>query len=147
METGQEFLFGAAWYPEWEPEGAWLEDLERMKDAGLNTVRIAEFSWEHIEPKPGHFNFDLYDRVMHRCAERHPSGTSTPLCHVTGSHPCWPSINSTTSRPTTIGALTETETASTATATTVSVRSVCGLNPDTPMGARRDFLILFLGRR
>ncbi len=63
------FLFGAAWYPEWEPEGAWEGDLIRMREAGLNAVRIAEFSWEQIWPAPERFDFSLYDQVVARCAE------------------------------------------------------------------------------
>jgi beta-galactosidase GanA len=63
------FYYGTAWYPEWEPEGEWRSDLDNMKRAGLNTVRIAEFSWEHLEPRPGEFHFELYDQVMARCEE------------------------------------------------------------------------------
>ena len=63
------FNYGVAWYPEWEPEGEWKRDLERMREAGLNTVRICEFSWEHFEPRPGEFHFDFYDAVIRRCEE------------------------------------------------------------------------------
>ena len=63
------FLLGAAWYPEWEPLGEWEKDLARMKEAGLNAVRIAEFSWEAMWPQPDHFDFGLYDRVMKRCED------------------------------------------------------------------------------
>ncbi len=63
------FNYGAAWYPEWEPEGEWKQDLARMREAGLNTVRICEFSWEHFEPRPGEFHFDFYDAVIGRCEQ------------------------------------------------------------------------------
>lgn len=63
----REFPFGVAWYPEWEPPGAWEADLDGMRQAGLNTVRVCEFSWEHIQPEPGRFDFALYDAVVRRC--------------------------------------------------------------------------------
>ena len=38
------FYIGSAYYPElWDKEEI-LKDVERMKDLGLNTVRIGEFA-------------------------------------------------------------------------------------------------------
>lgn len=64
-----DFPLGVAWYPEWEPPGAWEADLIDMREAGLNTVRICEFSWEHIQAEPHRFDFTLYDAVVRRCEE------------------------------------------------------------------------------
>ncbi|HVI98380.1 MAG TPA: beta-galactosidase, partial [Sphingomonas sp.] len=49
--------FGTAWYPEQWPEARWDTDLELMKKAGINTVRIAEFAWSTMEPREGEFHF------------------------------------------------------------------------------------------
>jgi beta-galactosidase len=80
------FNFGSAWYPEWEPDGEWEKDLVRMREAGLDTVRICEFSWEHFEPRPGEFFFDLYDKVVGRCEE---TGIKVVLGIDTVRPPAW----------------------------------------------------------
>ena len=54
-------FFGVDYYPEqWvfpyagtadNPEGAWERDAELMSQAGINAVRIGEFSWGSANPK------------------------------------------------------------------------------------------------
>lgn len=80
------FLLGAAWYPEWEPPGAWEKDIARMKEAGLNAVRIAEFSWEAMWPEPDRFDFNLYDQVMQHCEDE---GMTVVLGIDTVRPPSW----------------------------------------------------------
>src|ERR1017187_10136526 len=36
---------GAAWYPEQWPEAQWDHDLQLMRDAHMNVVRVGEFAW------------------------------------------------------------------------------------------------------
>ena len=62
--TVRDFDLGVAWYPEWEPEGAWRKDLDAMEQAGITSVRIAEFSWETFEPADDRWSFELYDDVV-----------------------------------------------------------------------------------
>lgn len=62
--TAPNFDLGVAWYPEWEPEGAWRKDLDAMEQAGITSVRIAEFSWETFEPADEQWSFELYDDVV-----------------------------------------------------------------------------------
>jgi beta-galactosidase len=66
--------FGADYYPElWvfpyagtadNPEGAWERDAVLMVKAGINVVRIGEFSWGLCEPEEGKYDFLWLRRVM-----------------------------------------------------------------------------------
>jgi beta-galactosidase len=67
-------FFGVDYYPEQsvfpyggdadQPEGAWEQDAALMAQAGLNVVRIGEFSWGLCEPEEGKYDFDWLRRVM-----------------------------------------------------------------------------------
>src|ERR1700729_2037266 len=66
--------FGVDYYPEqWvfpyggtaeNPEAAWERDAELMAKAGVNVVRIGEFSWGICEPEDGKYDFLWLRRVM-----------------------------------------------------------------------------------
>jgi len=43
-------IFGVDYYPEHWPEERWPVEAAMMKAAGINTVRLAEFSWIKLEP-------------------------------------------------------------------------------------------------
>ncbi|NNE89329.1 MAG: beta-galactosidase [Silicimonas sp.] len=55
---------GVCYYPEQWPEEMWAEDAARMKAAGLTWVRIGEFAWSRMEPKPGDLQLDWLDRAI-----------------------------------------------------------------------------------
>lgn len=57
-------LFGAAYYDEYMPYDRLEQDVEMMKKAGINTVRIAESTWSTCEPQEGVFDFSHVIRVM-----------------------------------------------------------------------------------
>ncbi|MCC5846468.1 MAG: beta-galactosidase [Verrucomicrobia bacterium] len=80
------FWFGACYYPEHWDEGTRREDAKRMRDAGMNVVRMAEFAAEVLEPAPGQFDFRLFDDVIEELA-RH--GISTILGTPTAAPPRW----------------------------------------------------------
>ena len=42
---------GAAWHPELWPEDQWPLDVARMKEVGINRVRLFEFAWHRFEPR------------------------------------------------------------------------------------------------
>ncbi len=80
------FLFGAPYYPEhWEPEDR-VEDAQRMKEAGVNVVRMAEFAWDVIEPESGVFDFSLFDETI---AHLGSEGISSVMCTPTATPPRW----------------------------------------------------------
>jgi beta-galactosidase len=55
----EEFLYGVCYYPEhWEDEII-EDDLKRIKEAGLNVIRMGEFAWSKYEVEEGVFNFDF----------------------------------------------------------------------------------------
>ena len=66
--------FGVDYYPEhWvfpyggtaeNPEAAWERDAALMAKAGINVVRIGEFSWGICEPEEGKYDFLWLRRVM-----------------------------------------------------------------------------------
>ena len=67
-------FFGADYYPEhWvfpyagtadNPEGAWERDAALMAKAGINVIRIGEFTWGLCEPEEGKYDFLWLRRVM-----------------------------------------------------------------------------------
>ena len=60
----REILFGAAYYDEYMPCERLREDIQMMKKAGINTVRIAESTWSTCEPQEGVFDFSHVEKVI-----------------------------------------------------------------------------------
>ena len=58
----------ACYYPEHWDRSLWENDLERMLDAGITVIRVAEFAWTIIEPEEGRFTFDFFDEFLDRRA-------------------------------------------------------------------------------
>ena len=61
------FLFGCAYYPEYLPYDRIETDLRWMKEAGMNTVRLAESTWSTWEARDGEFDFSLLCRTLELC--------------------------------------------------------------------------------
>ena len=57
-------LFGAAYYPEYMPYDRIDQDMEMMKQAGMNVIRVAESTWSTLEPEPGVFDFTYIDKIL-----------------------------------------------------------------------------------
>lgn len=64
------FRFGVTYYPEHWPAENWPRDLDRIKAAGMNVVRLGEGAWWYWEPSEGRYQFELFDRVIDLCRER-----------------------------------------------------------------------------
>jgi beta-galactosidase len=79
-------LYGGDYNPEQWPEEVWQEDVRLMRDAGVNLVSVAIFSWAKLEPRPGEYNFDWLDRVI---ALLWDNGISVCLATATASPPPW----------------------------------------------------------
>ena len=62
-------LYGVAYYDEYMPYERLEEDMRMMKEAGINTIRIAESTWSSEEPEEGVFDFTHVRRVL-RAAEK-----------------------------------------------------------------------------
>lgn len=59
-----QLLYGVAYYDEYMPYERLDKDVQMMKEAGINVVRIAESTWSTMEPQDGVFDFSHIDRVL-----------------------------------------------------------------------------------
>ncbi len=84
--NGKDVMLGTCYYPEhWSPD-LWEEDLERMWEAGIRVIRIAEFAWSKVEPREGEYTFDFFDSFLEKVA-----GTEMKVifCTPTATPPAW----------------------------------------------------------
>ncbi|MCC8066214.1 MAG: beta-galactosidase [Clostridiales bacterium] len=65
-----QMTMGVCYYPEHWPRKLWAQDLDRMKDAGISVIRIAEFAWNKVEPREGEFEYDFFDDFLDLCTEK-----------------------------------------------------------------------------
>ncbi|MCY3019983.1 MAG: beta-galactosidase, partial [Planctomycetota bacterium] len=79
-------LYGGDYNPEQWPEEVWREDVLLMRDAGVNLVTLAVFSWAEIERRPGEYDFGWLDRIMNLLAENE---IYVDLATATASPPPW----------------------------------------------------------
>ncbi|MDX1357638.1 MAG: beta-galactosidase [Clostridia bacterium] len=79
-------IYGTDYYPEHWPEERWETDLKLMKEAGINTIRVAEFAWTLMEPSEGNFDFAWLDAVV-SLAEKY--GIKIVMCTPTATPPKW----------------------------------------------------------
>ena len=55
---------GVNYHPhDWSPE-RWRIDIDMMKQAGFDTVRLGHLCWDSFEPDDGVYTFDWFDEVM-----------------------------------------------------------------------------------
>lgn len=78
--------FGADYNPEQWPPSVWREDMQLMREAGVNLVTVNVFGWAQLEPRPGVFEFGWLDEVL---GLLHESGISACLATGTASPPPW----------------------------------------------------------
>lgn len=88
--------FGVDYYPEhWvfpyggtaeNPEAVWELDAELMAKAGINVVRIGEFTWGLCEPEEGKYDFSWLQRVMDIMGKH---GINVVLGTPTAAPPIW----------------------------------------------------------
>lgn len=83
---GNRLVLGTCYYPEHWPETMWKEDLERMLEAGIEVIRIAEFAWSKVEPTEGNYTYEFFDRFLD-VAEG--TGMKVIFCTPTATPPAW----------------------------------------------------------
>jgi beta-galactosidase len=88
MET--KLLYGAAYYDEYMPCERLDKDMEMIKAAGMNVIRIAESTWATMEMEEGVYNFKHIDRVLNACDE---NGIFVIIGTPTYAVPAWMAKN------------------------------------------------------
>ncbi|RKS92942.1 beta-galactosidase [Microbacterium sp. AG790] len=78
--------YGADYNPEQWSRDVWAEDMRLMREAGVNVVSLAIFSWALLEPRPGEYDFTWLDEVIDLL---HENGIDVDLATATASPPAW----------------------------------------------------------
>ncbi|MEO6550443.1 MAG: beta-galactosidase [Ferruginibacter sp.] len=81
-----QLLYGVAYYDEYMPYERLDKDIQMMKAAGINVVRIAESTWSTVEPQDGVYNFKHIDRVLNAM---HTAGMKVIIGTPTYAVPTW----------------------------------------------------------
>lgn len=81
-----QITLGTCYYPEHWDSSLWRDDLIRMKEHGIQVVRIAEFAWNKFEPREGEFTIGWFDPFMKIAEEE---GISVIFCTPTATPPAW----------------------------------------------------------
>ncbi len=83
---GRGIAFGGDYNPDQWPEGVWNDDVRLMKQAGVNTVALAIFSWDRIQPTEDRWDFGWLDRIIDKLGK---AGIAVDLASATASPPMW----------------------------------------------------------
>lgn len=78
--------FGGDYNPEQWPAEVRLQDLELMREADVDLVSLGIFGWAQVEPRPGEFDFTLFDEVLDGL---HGAGVRVSMATMTASPPPW----------------------------------------------------------
>ncbi len=77
---------GVCYYPEHWDKTLWREDLLRMLENGIETVRIAEFAWSKFELTEGVFTYDFFDEFLEIAKD---TGMKVIFGTPTAAPPAW----------------------------------------------------------
>ena len=77
---------GVDYYPEQWDRSLWEQDVCRMKEAGVEIVRMAEFAWSCLEPREGVYDFFWLDEIIDLFEA---NGIEVFLCTPTCTPPQW----------------------------------------------------------
>jgi beta-galactosidase len=78
--------FGADYNPDQWAREVWHEDVRLMRQAGVNIVSLAIFSWARLQPAPDSWDFAWLDEVMDLL---HAHDIAVDLATATASPPPW----------------------------------------------------------
>jgi beta-galactosidase len=79
-------LFGVSYYYELLPYDRLAEDIELMRAAGINVVRVGDGIWARCEPVAGEIDVEWFARVLDAL---HGAGIQVILCTPTYAVPPW----------------------------------------------------------
>jgi beta-galactosidase len=79
-------LYGAAYYHEYMPYERLDKDVQMIKAAGFNVVRLGESTWSLWEPEDGRFDYAWMDRVVDAMGK---AGIKVIMGTPTYSVPAW----------------------------------------------------------
>ena len=82
----KKIFVGAAYYPELWDESETEKDIARMKEAGVNCVRVGEFAWGRMEPEEGKFDFGWLTRTVEKLRA---ASIGVVMCTPTCTPPRW----------------------------------------------------------
>ena len=88
----EKLSLGTCYYPEHWDKKMWRDDLRRMKENGIFTIRIAEFAWNKVEPTEGEFTYEFFDEFLDVAEEEQMkvifgTPTATPPVWLTEKYP------------------------------------------------------------
>lgn len=78
--------YGGDYNPEQWPREVWQEDVRLMKEAGVNLVTLAVFSWSRLETADGVYDFGWLDEIMDLL---HAKGIGVDLATTDAVPPAW----------------------------------------------------------
>ena len=85
-ESGRGIAFGGDYNPDQWPEDVWDDDIRLMKQAGVNTVALAIFSWDRIQPEKHRWEFGWLDCIIDTLGK---AGIAVDLASATATAPLW----------------------------------------------------------
>ena len=83
---GRGIAFGGDYNPDQWSEDIWDDDIRLMKQAGVNTVALAIFSWDRIQPTEDRWDFGWLDRIIDKLGN---AGIVVDLASATATAPLW----------------------------------------------------------
>lgn len=79
-------LYGSCYYPEQRKKDRWLDDLQLMREAGINALRITEFAWKSMEPHDDIYDFAWLDEFIGLAEQQ---SIQIVLCPPMRTVPAW----------------------------------------------------------
>ncbi|MBD2870938.1 beta-galactosidase [Paenibacillus arenilitoris] len=77
---------GSNYNPEHWPKDRWPIDVQYMKEAGVNVLRLTDLAWSRLEPEDGKFDFGWLDEFMAMAGE---AGIGLILTTPIEASPVW----------------------------------------------------------
>ncbi|MBN2012225.1 beta-galactosidase [candidate division KSB1 bacterium] len=87
LMQAQQLYIGANYHPHDDKNPDKIQhDIDLMKDAGFNVVRMGHLAWDSYEPSEGEFDFEWFDEVMDKM---HEAGIKVILDIAIRPAPLW----------------------------------------------------------